>query len=405
MRKLKGLLSVTLAAAMVAGLAGCGSSGGSSSASDGAVDSASASSVSGSSGETAGEGGSFTIGYNNYRVGSYSLDILQKNFEYACEAMGVDTMVVNDEGKIDNCPTNVDNMISSGVDAIAFFGLNDNVMLSVAQRCEQAGVYFAFYDHMPSEELRETIADYEYYAGCAATSDITTGNAAGEYAASTGAKKAIIVTGEESDPSHNARVQGFTETFEAAGGEVLGVGWGSPALADALSRANDLLTANPDTDFIYGSSGDCGVAAKEALASHPDVQAEVFATDLDPDVLTGLEDGSIGAANGAHWINVYFAASLLVNALNGNELTAEDGSAPCLVVPVMNLPSSYTDLYNKLWIEEFPFSEEELAALVGSDVVLDDLQEVLDNYTIENRLAAMVEQGRVTQEEVDAAAE
>jgi len=345
----------------------------------------------------------FTIGYNNYRVGAYSLDILQKNFEYACEAMGVETMVVNDEAKIDNCPINVDNMISAGVNAIAFFGLNDNVMISIAQHCEAAGVYFAFYDHMPSDDIIDMLNGYEYYAGAAATSDISTGRVAGEYAASTGAKKAVIITGEQTDPSHSARVEGFTEAFEEAGGEVLGIGWGSPSLSEALTRVNDLLTAYPDADFIYGSNGDCGLAAKEALASHTEVNAEIYVTDLDPDILTGLEEGTIAAANGAHWINVYFAASLLTNALNGNVIKDADGNAPRLVVPVMTLPASYIDLYNEQWIENYPFTEDELAALVGDDVTVDTLQAVLDDYTIDSRLDTLVELGRVSQEEVDTA--
>lgn len=344
-----------------------------------------------------------TVGYNNYRVGAYSLDILQKNFEYAAKAMGLDVMVVNDEAKIDNCPVNVDNMISTGVKGIAFFGLNDNVMISIAQRCEQAGVYFAFYDHMPSDQVIEMLKNFQYYAGAAATSDISTGRVAGEYAVSTGAKTAVIVTGEQTDPSHSARVQGFTEVFEAAGGKVVGVGWGSPALSESLTRANDLLTAHPDADFIYGSNGDCGLAGKEALASHPGVNAKVYATDLDPDILVGLTDGSISAANGAHWINVYFAAALLKNAIDGNVIKDADGNAPRLVVPVMTLPGSYIELYNKLWIENAPFTESELAALVGPDVTVETLQTVLDNYTIDNRLDALVAAGAVTQEEVDAA--
>ncbi len=338
-----------------------------------------------------------TFGYNNYRVGAYSLDILQKNFEYAAKAMGIKVMVVNDEAKIDNCPINVDNMIAAEVKAVAFFGLNDNVMVSIAQRCEQAGVYFAFYDHMPSDQVVEMLKNFQYYAGAAATSDISTGRVAGEYAASTGAKKAVIVTGEQTDPSHSARVQGFTEAFEEAGGEVLGIGWGSPALSDSLTRANDLLTAHPEADFVYGSNGDCGLAAKEAIASHNGVNAKVYATDLDPDILTGLSDGTISAANGAHWINVYFAAALLANAVNGNVLKDADGNAPRLVVPVMTLPSSYIELYNRLWIENAPFTEEELAALVGPDVTLETLQAQLDNYTIDQRLDALVAAGRVTQ--------
>ena len=69
----------------------------------------------------------------------------------------------------------------------------------------------------------------------------------------------------------------------------------------------------------------------------------------------------------------------------------------------MTLPSSYIDLYNKLWIENAPFTEEELASLVGADVTVDTLQQMLDSYTIDQRLDALVAAGKVTQEEVDAA--
>lgn len=118
-------------------------------------------------------------------------------------------------------------------------------------------------------------------------------------------------------------------------------------------------------------------------------------------MLTSLEDASIAAASGAHWINVYFAAALMVNHLQGNTLVNEDGSAPRLVVPVVTLPNNYIDLYDQLWIESAPYTQEELAALVGPEVTVADLQAELDNYTIDNRIAALVEQGVITQEEVD----
>ena len=130
--------------------------------------------------------------------------------------------------------------------------------------------------------------------------------------------------------------------------------------------------------------------------------ATVYATDLDPDVLTSLEDGTIAAASGAHWINVYFAAALMVNHLQGNTLRNEDGTAPRLVVPVITLPNNYIDLYNKLWIESYPYTEAELAAFVGPDVTVETLETELTNYTLDNRIAALVEQGVITQEEVDA---
>ena len=92
----------------------------------------------------------------------------------------------------------------------------------------------------------------------------------------------------------------------------------------------------------------------------------------------------------------------MVNHLQGNTLRNEDGTAPRLVVPVITLPNNYIDLYNKLWIEPYPSTEAELAAFVGPDVTVETLETELTNYTLDNRIAALVEQGVITQEEVDA---
>ncbi len=408
-KKLTSLFAIGLSMVMM--LTACGSSG---TASGTAGDEADASTVQTGSGqeetgneaeESDNEGSdtTYTIGFNNYLKGIYSLDILEKNFLTTCEALGVEPMVVNDEGKVENCVTNVDNMIAAGVDGIVFFGISDTLFPVVAQKCEEAGIPYAFFDHMPSDDILSQIQGNENYAGIAATVDTYTGNNIGEYAAEAGLKKAIVVTGETTDTTHSARTNGFKEKFEAAGGKVLAEGYGTVTISDAMQRANDLLTAHPDVDCVYATNGDVGVATIEALAKHPEVNAKLYVTDLDPDILTGLEEGTIAAANGAHWVNIDYATALLVNKLNGHGITNEDGTPARLVVPVMTLPNNYVDLYNSQWIEKSPYSTEEIQSLVGNDISIDDFNAMLEDYTIENRLQAKLDAGEITQEEFDAA--
>lgn len=343
------------------------------------------------------------IGCNNFLKGIYSLDILEKNFVTTCEALGVEPMVVNDEGKIENCITNVDNMIAAGVDGILILGLSDTVFPVIAQKCEAAGVYFAFYDHMPSDEALSRFKDYEYFAGVAATSDFNTGSNMGDYAAESGLKKAFIVTGLTTDNTHLNRTNGFISAFEAAGGEVVAEGYGNMSRADALQMSDDLLTAHPDVDCIYGTNGDYAAATLESMEKHSNVSAKLYATDLDPDILTGLKDGKISAANGAHWINIDYTTALLVNAIKGNKIVGSNGSAAILTVPVMVLPNKYIDLYNSQWIESSPYSDAEIQSMVGDDVTAKDLQALLDDYTIEKRLEAMVADGRISKAQLDSA--
>ena len=319
-------------------------------------------------------------------------------------SLDVKTMVVNDEGSLETATQNIDNMIAAGVDGVVFFGVSETLFPVLSQKCEASKIPFVCYDHMPSDENLEILKANPYYKGAVGTRDVNTGRNIGEYAASMDLKKAVIVTGGITDPTHNARVNGFTEAFESAGGKVLDVAWDATEASVAITKLNDLLTANPDVDCIYTSSGGTGSGAIEVMQQRDNIDAKLFVTDLDPDILAGLESGIVAAANGAHWINANFATTLLINSILGHELKGEDDKAPELIVPVMILPSEFVDYYDKFWIQSQPFSAEELQQLVVSwnkDVTLKDYEDMLADYTVESRLKQKAEEGLVTNEELE----
>jgi ribose transport system substrate-binding protein len=342
------------------------------------------------------------IGFNNYLQGNYSLDILERSFKATCDALGVEAYVMNDEAKTENSASNIDNMINAGVDGIVFFGINDTLFPVVAKKCTDAKVPFVFYDHMPSDETLAKVVTSPYYKGLAATIDYGTGANIGTYALQRGLKKAVVITGPQGDTTHTARTNGFTDTFTKGGGQVLDQSYGSVSLSGALTRTNDTLTAHPDADCIYATNGDVGISCIEALSKHPAMKADIFVTDLDAPVLEGLKSGKVAAGNGAHWVNVDFATVLLINALRGNDIK-DNGQPPRLVVPVMTLPFNLVDLYAKYWIEQQPFSADEMRSWVGPNVTIDTYKQALNDYNIQNRLEAKVRQGLLQQSELDAA--
>jgi ribose transport system substrate-binding protein len=347
-------------------------------------------------------GKKLVIGFNNYLQGHYSLDILENSFKAMCTALDVEPYILNDEGKSENSAINVDNMINAGVDGVVFFGIVDTLFPVVAKKCTDAKIPFVFYDHMPTDEVLAQVVNSPYYKGIAATVDYGTGANFGTHALELGLKKAVVITGERGDTTHTARTTGFSETFTKGGGTVLAQAYGPVDLQSALTRSNDTLTACPDADCIYATNGDVGTSVLEAVARHPGMNAKVFVTDLDPSVLDGLKNGKVAAGNGAHWVNVDFATALLVNALRGNEIK-ENGRAPRLVVPVMTLPSNLIGLYDRYWLQQQPFSPDEMRSMVGSNVTVDTLKNTLANYNINTRLDAKVKQGVLTQAELDAA--
>lgn len=342
------------------------------------------------------------LGFNNFLKGNYSLDILEKNFRSAASALNCDAMVTNDQGKVETTVQDVDSMISAKVDGIVFFGISDTLFPIVSRKCEAAKIPFVCYDHIPSDKTLEVLRKNPYFAGVVGEHDYDAGFPIGKYAAEQGTKKAILITGKNTDTTHSSRVKGFTDAFTKNGGKVLDVGWGCNTLSDALSKTDNLLTAHPDVDCIYATGGDFGSGALQALAKHPSVKAKMFVTDLDPDILIGLSKHIISAANGAHWVNASFATALLVNRLVGNNLR-DGNAAPTLTVPVLTLPNSQESLYDKFWLHNDPFSAKEIQQLVktyNSGASLKTFRDTLRGYSIESRLKEKEKEGLVTKDEL-----
>ncbi|HLV09339.1 MAG TPA: sugar ABC transporter substrate-binding protein [Halanaerobiales bacterium] len=344
------------------------------------------------------------IGINNYLRGIYSLDILERFAVYTAEALDMETVVVNNEGKDEKAISDLENMIASGVDGIVFFGTTDNLFSVVANKCRQAGVPFVFYDHLPSDRSLDYLLQNPYYAGSVGERDYNAGYPIGEYAADAGLKRAIIITSQRGDTTHEARVRGFTDAFEGAGGEVLDVGWGPSSRTEAMEVTENLILANQDIDVVYASNGDYGIGALQMLKKYSNVDAELYVTDLDRDVLTALRDQEIVASNGAHWINSGFAVTLLHNWLLDNKLLTEDGEPPIVEVPILVLPNTLVEAYQKYWLDEEPFSAEEMRQMSykwNKDVSLADFERAMEEYSFENRLRQKYEEGKISAEEFE----
>jgi ribose transport system substrate-binding protein len=396
-------LSILLCMATLASIVGCGQSNSTETQS-------SVSTQSGQSAQTSQQAQSeqqtnakkYKIGFNNYLKGFYALDILENNAKFATESLGNEFIAVNDEAKSEKVVQNVQNLISSGVDGIVFFGIVDTLFPVVSQMCEKAKVPFVIYDHLPSDKSLEILRKNPYFVGAVGEHDYDAGFPIGEYAAREGLKKAILITGKRGDTTHEARVKGFTDSFTKAGGQVLDVGWGNSTLAEALQKAEDLITAHPDIDCIYGTGGDFGLGALQALKKHPNIKAKMYVTDLDPAVLEGLESNDIAAANGAHWVNAGFSVAMLQNYLESHQLKDKDGQVPVVTVPILVLPAKQEKLYKKFWIDSQPYSSDEIKNLTYSsnkDISLDSFQKVLIEYSIKERLLQRQSEGKITEAE------
>ena len=150
----------------------------------------------------------YKIGFNNALSGVYCLDILENFAVYGAEALGVDLMVVNDEGTIEKSISNVENMIASGVDGIVYFGLSDATFAIVAKMCADARVPLVLYDHLPTPDTLAHLRNNPYFAGAVGEDDYDAGYPIGEFAAAT-ERKPLFSSPAAGRHHHEARVMPY----------------------------------------------------------------------------------------------------------------------------------------------------------------------------------------------------
>jgi ribose transport system substrate-binding protein len=347
---------------------------------------------------------SYKIGLNNLGKGAYPLDVLEEQARYGVTTLGCEFYAVNDEFTVEKVTEDVKTMIAAGCKGVEIFCVIESLFPVINQACLEAKMPFVLYDKVPAnEETRAAMLANPYFVGAVGSQNFQAGQAVGQAAVDAKCKKAIIVAAEQGDPTHDARIAGFTDIFEKAGGEVLAVVH-CGASEDVAAKADDLITANPEADCVYGSGGTHAMGVINSLKNHPGSNMKVFGTDLDPDLLAYLTTGEMTACNGAHFVNSMFTSILMVNYLDGHPIKDANGKAPIietLQVPV--LKAEWSALYKKFWIDGHPFSEKEIKNLAyrfNSKVTYDDFLKAISNYSIEERLMAKMNEGLVTKQEL-----
>lgn len=335
----------------------------------------------------AGGDGKYLIAENNWGQGVGALDLIENEARYTVTAYGCDFQAYNDEFSADKMKSNIQGMLSAGTDGILFFGAAPTLIPVVAQMCEQAKVPFVIFDQIPQDEqVIERLEANPYYVGSVGTDNFAAGVNMAKHALEDGKTKAIILGGAVGDPVHDARIQGFTTTFEQGGGTITGVGrCDNPA--SGTTKCDDLIAASPDSDAIYALTGDYATSALTAMDNHS-ASMSVYVTDSTANTLQDLKDGKVVVGDGGSSVAVTLATTLLVNWLDGNQLKTEAGTAPYInTIVAFPIYADSAENYQKYWLTGNPLTEAQLKALRGPEITMADIDQFVADYTLENIVA------------------
>jgi len=383
MKASKRLLTLCIAGAMVLGLTACGSKP--------ASESPASASPSASAGTDDNTNTTYTIGYNNFGQGAYPLDLNESTTKYALESMGMKMTAVNNQFTVDKLITDAQNQIAQGVDGMVFWSAAATLFQPFSELCASTETPFSLGDKYPTEDAtKEMLRANKYFAGAISTDDSVTGANMAKAALADGHKAAIIVAAAVGDINHDLRVAGFTKAFEEGGGKVIGVVHCADP-SEAVQKSNDLLTAYPEADCVYGSGGDYSMGLLSALQSAGRTMP-IYGTDIDPNVIAGLRDGTFAAANGA--AGPYcagIAAALLVNYLDGHPVLDENGVAPMSNgIMTITVTADNVDNFEKYWMQSQIFSVDDYKSLLyryNPNVTWKDYEDLINNYNYDTMVA------------------
>lgn len=334
----------------------------------------------------------YVIGYNNWGQGVYALDLIEQKGRYVNELYGNQFDAYNDEFKADKLQTDIQNMISSGVDGIMFFGVVDTAILNVANMCADAEVPFVIFDQIPvKEDMIATLEENPFYVGSIGVNNSTMGKNMGELAASEGNQTALILGGAVGDPVHDMRVAGFTETFEANGGTVLNVGRGTDP-SEAVTKMDDLLAANADADCVYALTGDFASGALTALENKGITDMKVYASDVDSITLDNIASGVVEMGDGGSPLCTYLAAIMLQNYLDGHAFQTAEGKAPYInYSPIFFIGAEEAPQYKEYLVNGELMTDNQIMSLTwryNPDIDFETFETFMTSFSMDTMIAA-----------------
>jgi ribose transport system substrate-binding protein len=333
----------------------------------------------------------YTLGYNNFGQGAWILDLIEKSTADALNSVGMKIRVVNNEFTVDKLISDAQNLIASQVDGLIVWSVADTLYPAFSRLCQDTKVPFVLGERYPSnEDTKVMLQKNSYFVGAIGSTDVENGVMIAEAMLAAGHKTVIIIGAAVGDTVHENRIKGFTEVFEEGGGKILAIAR-CANISEAVQKSNDLLTAYPDADCLYGLAPDYSSGALNAMEGRG-ITMPVYGTDIDPNVIKAIREGKIVAANGgaAEYCTV-IAAMLLINYLDGHPILDENGQAPMTdSMRTVFVTSERVDDYEKHWINNYAFSPEEFKNLCwryNLNVSWQDYVNLIENYSFESRMA------------------
>ena len=158
------------------------------------------------------------VGYPSSPAFNEVMSAMTENRDAITEAAGCESVGELFEFNDATAVTAVENLITDGCKAISVTPFSDDVMYTITDMCDEAGVYFALSMRtIISDEVREYVEASDYFIGEVFENDYSCGYELGKALAESGATNYCLLTNAADNTSGQRREQGLEDAAQEFG--------------------------------------------------------------------------------------------------------------------------------------------------------------------------------------------
>ena len=157
---------------------------------------------------------------------------------------------------------------------------------------------------------------------------------------------------------------------------------------DKAGAAEELLAQYPNLNAIFSSVETVSTVYQPLINSGRSGEVLLNCYDPNDDALSAFYDGTLSYATTGTCADSMIAFVLLYNAMTGNRMTQDDGSAPSINMKYLFCTSA-EDMENAInYCSESnpPYTLEELQPFIGPDASYNDLKAFAEKFSLEDLL-------------------
>ena len=333
---------------------------------------------------------SFKVGLSIYSTSDATSKPVYETCKRAVEAMGGELVLAIDEINQDKQITQIENLISSGCEAVLFLPYSDDAIPTIAKMCQENEVYFGMYWHALGSD-KELVMSNPYFLGNSYEDDVWSAYTAMKTLHEAGASQIGFFGLPKGRETTTLRDNGVKKACEEFGMKILVEDRENVNDAsDAASSLESFIASYPEMDGVV-IAGMTQVVLPGVMQTLSKLGLEgkikVSAIDYNDNQTKYYEAGTLNGMIGGHFCGPTYLVSLIANKLNNTPLAEGPVSIKDNFIVLTGVEDAHN--YDKYVATNLAYSTKELATWTKAnnpDFTYEKLLEIVEAYSLDDIL-------------------